>query len=200
MVPVIILFAAAIALATLAYLTFIKLRKENSIIRNLGAYFLTGCLALASIVCVSYLAHLSYIKFFAVAKSANNVALDDSVSDVVFILGEPDNIDTWREFERYIYTSSYGSGEFYVFFDESKVARIHLNCFSPSVIGISCRQNVSEVTSLIGQPDSISSSGDKTERIYNYPEKNLSIFLERGKVTALSIAKDSDLQFIDNTE
>jgi hypothetical protein len=178
----------------------VKLRKEHAKIRNFGVWFASGLLSAVTIILVLYVANLAYIRFIATANSLNEITLDDTVSDVVFLLGEPDKIGTWKDFDQYTYDESYDSGAFYVFFDEDKVERLHRHCFTSSVIGVSCRQDVKGVIELLGQPQSISISKDKTERIYNYSDKNLSIFLEKGTVTKFSIAKGSVLNFVQNND
>jgi len=129
--------------------------------------------------------------------------LGDPVSDVVFLLGEPDNTDTVGEFPRYAYYQHSGysnSGDFYVSFDEEIVSRLHPDCFFPKNTGISCGQEVNDVIKIFGEPKSISRSADRTGRIYNYPQKNASIFMERGRVKALSIANGSNIQFDSSAE
>jgi hypothetical protein len=177
----------------------VKLRKEHAKIRNFGVWFASGLLSAVIIILVLYVANLAYIRFIAIADSLNEITLGDALSDVVFLIGEPDKVDSWDGFERYAY-DYYGSGVFYVIFDEDKVVRLVKDCFTSSVIGVSCRQDVKGVIELLGQPQSISISKDKTERIYNYSDKNLSIFLEKGTVTKFSIAKDSVLNFVQNND
>jgi len=128
---------------------------------------------------------------------------DDNYAILQYDLFEDKSNATKNPWERFFYKLN-------IVIREEKVAAIEVNCtikqdyYKDKVRKINCNDNVDKLVSAYGEPKKIETSRDGLNRLYNYPEYNLSFQLAEASIIAISIYDPSyypsGLQFNDRDD